>query len=150
MASENYLKEWAEGFKKRIVSRVLEAGLEFTVENIPGIVREASFAVQSKKHPGDCPCYTSEPCHALVDLNCLLCNCPNYNANTRGANGEIQGSCRVDSSNGRYTEHPNLPAGRVWDCNGCPIFHSSEEVEKYLMEHLEDFKKIADKIKAEK
>jgi len=150
MPEENFLKKWEQDFRRRIVARVLEAGIEFNVENIPAIVRETSYAVQSKKHPEDCPCYTSEPCHFMHDLNCLLCPCPNYNSDRLGDNGEIEGGCRVKSEMGKWKNHPNLPAGRVWDCNGCSAYHSPTVVEDYLRKHLEDFQRVAEEIRARK
>lgn len=124
----NLLQKWELYHQKKILNELIEAGINLTLENIPKIIEETSFEIRSKKYPNDCPYYhLGKPCHPeIVNLNCFLCACPNYQSES------LEGGCKINSKKGKFTYHPSLPKGKVWDCSNCTINHSPKEVEKYL------------------
>ncbi|HRZ85278.1 MAG TPA: cysteine-rich small domain-containing protein [Candidatus Paceibacterota bacterium] len=124
----NFLKDWENYYRKSILEELKEAGVDFSSENISKILEEISFRVRSKKYSDKCPYYSQGvSCHPEVDdLNCFLCACPNYESSN------LVGGCKINSIQGKFTFHPNLPEGKVWDCSDCSVNHSSDEVRRYL------------------
>jgi Zn-finger protein len=151
---ESVLSNWTEGRRKLLVTRVLEAGLEFDSNNVPKIIREMSYNVQKVKHPNDCSCYASSPCHnGFPNLNCFMCDCPNYDLDSRDGAGVI-GGCRKYSTKGVYIDNP-VPGKsglgkKVWDCSSCSAYHSDISVEIFLRFELGRYASIAAQIKLEK
>jgi Zn-finger protein len=131
----NRLQTWEEEHRQSILQELEEAGIKFSAENIDLIIEETSFRVRSVKHRKKCPYYYEkdppESCYpSIQDLNCFLCACPNY------ASEKLDGGCRINSRFGKMKHHPNLPAGRVWDCSDCPVNHTPREVKDYLRRYL--------------
>src|SRR4030042_811398 len=126
---KNILQIWEDNHFTEIVRELKSEGIDISYENIPDIIEAMSFDRRSKRNPEKCTYYQENPprqCHEIDGLNCLLCACPNYNSK------DLEGGCRINSKNGKWTYHPNLPAGRLWDCSDCRINHSEKEIEKYL------------------
>ena len=124
----NLLEKWEENFKNQILNEIKKERIKLTLKNIPKIIKQTSFEVRSKKYPNKCPYYsTNKSCHPEIkDLSCFLCSCPNYDSK------KLEGSCKINSKNGKFTYHSNLPKGKVWDCSDCTINHSEKEVKRYL------------------
>ncbi|MBP7708379.1 hypothetical protein KA107_01740 [Candidatus Pacearchaeota archaeon] len=145
---ENPLKDWEIKRKRLVVQRVLQAGLDFTLENVPAIVREMSYKVQREKNPGDCPLYSTKPCHGeVLDLNCFLCACPNYLSEKKDEQGEFTGGCSVNCKSGKWIVNYPSPAGKVWSCEGCSGFHRGVVVEEYLKTHISQYSFLAESLK---
>lgn len=134
----NILQKWEIKHRRKILSELEGARIEIIIENIPKIIRETSFEIRSKKFPDKCPYYkTGKSCHPEIkDLNCFLCACPQYEPE------KIDGGCKINSKKGKWTYHPNLPKGKVWDCSDCNYYHTPSSVEKFLKENIEKLKTI--------
>lgn len=136
--SINLLQKWEENHKKEILKELEQASIELTIQNIPKIINETSFETRSEKYPKKCPYYQKNPlksCHPEVeDLNCFLCACPNYTSKSE------QGGCRINSKQGKWTYHPNLPKGRVWDCSDCNKYHSPKAIEDFLKDNINNLR----------
>jgi Zn-finger protein len=137
----NKLAEWEKRENEKRLRELKKAGIELVIENIPRIIEFMSFRERSKREK-DCPCYEErKQCHPEVkDLNCFLCACPNYDSD------EIEGGCLAGSKKGKYFEHPNLPAGKVWDCSNCGVYHTPKSVAKYLEKNIGKLKELAEKL----
>lgn len=138
MTELNVLQNWENWHWKNVFQEIRESGIDFTRENIPPIVEFMSFKQRSKRNPELCPYYSmGRSCHPTVeDLNCMLCACPDY-ASTR-----LDGGCRNINSQGKLIKHKNLPIGQVWDCSNCTLYHSPEEVKKYIDENFARLEKL--------
>lgn len=151
--ADNLSRRWAERRERLLVARALEAGLEFNSANIREIVKEMSYDVQREKHPEDCPCYSSQPCHGnLRDFNCFFCGCPNYN-NSKKDNLGFVGGCRARVSCGKYFENSNPGqngfGGKIWDCSGCERLHDALSAELALIVSIRHYASLAEVIKRE-
>jgi len=130
---KNILQVWEDKHFVEIVHELRLEKIDISYENILKIIEAMSFERRARRNPEKCPYYQGpslQSCHNIKDLNCLLCACPNYNSK------ELEGGCRINSKYGKWTYHPNLPAGRVFDCSDCKINHSKREIEKYLTKNL--------------
>ena len=134
----NILEKWEKYHFKNILKELKKENIELIPKNISKIINQTSFEVRSKKYPNKCPYYKLKtPCHPEVkNLNCFLCACPNYDSSTP------EGGCDINSKDGKYAYHKNLPMGRVWDCSDCSINHSPNEVKNYLTKNLDRLKNI--------
>ena len=140
----NYLQEWEISHRRGILKEIKDAGIEFILEKLEEIVREASFASRTGKFPtfDYCPYIKKkEPCHPNVeDLNCFLCACPNYDSE------KDDGGCNINSKNGKIQYHESLPLGKVWDCSDCQVNHTPGEVKRYITRNFEEIKKVYDSL----
>ncbi|VVB80109.1 Uncharacterised protein [uncultured archaeon] len=151
---ENVSANWVRKRERLIVARVLEAGLEFTFSDVRKIVYEMSYSVQKEKHPEDCPCYGSKPCHSDVrDFNCFVCGCPNYDPNVRDKTG-FTGGCVVSNRGGEYLPNPNPGKDglgeKIWDCSDCSSYHLPLSSELFLIVRLEYYADLASRLKKER
>jgi len=135
---KNMLQEWESRHRKTIIQEIKEAGIELKAENIPRIIKETSFRTRKQKHQRKCPYYKNEEsCHPEIkELNCFLCACPEY------ISEKEEGGCKINSEYGKFTHHENLPAGKVWDCSGCNLYHKKDSVRTFLEKNLEELTKL--------
>lgn len=130
---ENLLKQWEESHYRKMFWELRELGIAPTHENIPQIIEAMSFQSRSVRMQGkgECPYYElGRPCHTMQGLNCFLCACPEYVADS------LEGGCKIESPLGKWAFHRNLPTGKVWDCSQCKYGHDPEFVENYLRINL--------------
>lgn len=121
-------------------------GLKLTKANIEEIIAATRFSsICSAENAHYCPLYLDKKqCHEkMQDLNCGLCNCPNYDAksietvedeNTR----ILVGKCRIQSRHGSYQFGELFKRVGVWSCNECPIHHSETFIRAYLKRTLKE------------
>jgi len=137
----NYLEKWEEYHFKKILKELKQTNISFTLENILEIINQTSFLIRSEKYPNECPYYPErKPCHNVLKLNCFLCACPEYKKEKN------EGGCGLDSKLGKWHYHPNLPAGKIWDCSDCPTPHYPEYIKDYLIKNLDKLKKQTDNL----
>lgn len=151
---ENVSERWAKRRERLLVARILEAGLDFSSVNIKKIVGEMSYEIQKEKNPGDCPCYSSHPCHVDVEnLNCFVCGCPNYDSILKDEIGFI-GGCKIKSKKGKYLENSSPGKDgfgeKVWDCSTCAFQHTLLFSEQYLIMNLRHYSELAECLKRER
>ena len=128
----NYLQAWEKSHYRKIAQELTKTEIPITKGHIDEIIEHTSFRKRSQRDKSECPYYEKEePCHETEDLNCLLCACPNYESE-----GE-KGGCKINSPKGKIHKHQNLPQGEVWDCNGCSINHSPDEVRTWLEKNID-------------
>jgi len=133
----NPLESWKREHFRRIAGELREAGIEIRVENIDLILKETSFERRREKYAGKKVCSyfdgetEKERCHDILDLNCLLCACPNYLSERE------EGGCSIESRFGIFYEPVNLSAGRVWDCSACDVNHSYKEARALLEKNID-------------
>jgi len=133
------LKQWEQSHFRKIANELKQLNIPLTKENIPEIIQATNFQERSKRQPDECPYYQQgKPCHPIPNLNCLLCACPNYNSNSE------MGACRINSPQGKYHYHENLPKGKVWDCSNCQNNHTPNDVKTWLEENINILKKFSD------
>ena len=104
-------------------------------ELIKTIIDENRLVNRRKNEPDSCPCYNGTRCHNTLsdfEMICLLCVCPEYD---RSITEKGEGKCKNDSPFGKWFEHKDLLAGRIWDCSDCNIPHT-ETYTKYYLEQL--------------
>ena len=136
--------DWENKRVKTILQRLKQEGIKLTLENIPTIIEETSFRVRSKKYPDECPDLYKKgiSCHPRVkDLNCFLCNCPQYNAHYIDNN--LIGKCNANSKHGKYASSKNGTGISIWDCSNCTAYHSPKAVEIYLRNNMERLQEIS-------
>ncbi len=110
---------------------------------ISKIVSENRFKNRKEKDPNSCPCYNGKKCHEINDyeLICLLCVCPEYKKDSNN----LEGSCAINSSFGKWFYHKNLPTEKIWDCSDCKLPHTERFVKNYLerlsVEELKEIRK---------
>ena len=137
----NLLRKWEKEHFEKVLGEVKQAGIDFSLEYLDEIIEHTSYDIRSLEHPDRCSYYSSgEKCHDLEDLNCFLCACPNYQS------GKLEGGCEINSNNGKWHHHKNLPKGFVWDCTDCQTNHGPEEVKHYIKENFDELKKIFDSL----
>ena len=111
-------------------------------ELIAKIINENRLANRKKENPNSCPCYNGAKCHSDVndyEMICLLCVCPEYKKDL------FEGGCNVNSPDGKWFYHRDLPEGKIWDCSDCETPHTEKYVRNYLeklsMGELDQIKK---------
>ncbi|MDO8623617.1 MAG: hypothetical protein Q7R52_05215 [archaeon] len=111
---------------------------------IKEIIEKYSFANKKQNDPNFCPCYDHDhgkKCHDIGDMEliCIFCYCPEYIQSM-----EIpEGKCNINSPDGVYFHHKNLPPKGIWDCSSCEIPQTRNFVSNYLTRFSEDkLKKI--------
>jgi len=129
--------EWGRDKQEALLKILEKKGIHLTRENIPAIVRATSFdQMCCPENIHYCRLYSDgKQCHEhLQNLNCGMCNCPNYNAKylEEQAQSVLVGKCRIQSRQGHYYFGESYPRVGVWSCEECPIHHSEE----FLTEHL--------------
>jgi len=96
---------------------------------IQTLVDGFDFDKRKKDCPNECPCYgENKPCHKMVDLNCFLCYCPEYDLN------KSEGGCKLGNpqGKGKWFVHAALPEGKIWDCSDCTHPHEKEVAKTYF------------------
>ena len=98
------------------------------------IVAYFRFEHMQTAHPDFCPLYAqNKKCHAMENLNCYLCACPNFRFDDAGfetiGTKELMSYCSVNSPDGARFEgkskiHQN--------CSGCTIPHH----EAFILQHF--------------
>ncbi len=125
-------KRWFDNHAKKhkqIVDKLLEK--QYTKEQI---IDYFEFENMCREEIDFCPLYAkNKKCHAVEDLNCYLCACPNFRFDDEGI--EIIGqntqysSCDIESKDGKqgiYGEKIHQ------DCSNCLIPHSRDYIYKYF------------------
>ena len=140
------MKKWEVKRTQTILKKLKQENILITLENIPKIIHKTSFAVRSKEHLNECkPCYNSgNPCHEMKNLNCFLCNCPQYDSDyiSKENNRYVMGKCKISSKFGEYT---NGEVG-IWDCKDCKAYHHPKAVEVYIRNNLKLLKTLQDSL----
>jgi len=116
-------------------------GLDMIISNIPAIIILTRFKEMcSPENIPYCELYRNKKkCHEhLEELNCGLCNCPNYDAKHIGQQEEktLVGKCNIKSKKGYYHFSKSYPRVGVWSCEECQVHHSERFMEKYLKKTL--------------
>ena len=98
---------WEESQKRKLAEILKRKGIILTKDNIPTIVHATTFEqICSPENSTYCPLYLKqERCHPqLLELNCFLCNCPNYDAKYIEEQEEntLVGKCTIQSKGGHY------------------------------------------------
>lgn len=151
----NKSKFWESDYTERILKILKEQGVDLKPGNLAAIVHATSFQQLSSdpRFKSHCPCYeTSIQCHTEVkDLNCLLCNCPNYEVDlfTSEKNEDMFiGRCKANSKKGKYYSPPQFPEVKIWDCSNCLAYHHPRAVAKYLRIHISELQQQAQALEA--
>ena len=139
----NESRYWESNYQQRILRILQQKGIQIVQENLQAIVNATSFRElsQDPEFKPHCPCYRAgKPCHDKVeDLNCFLCNCPNYETDLfyPETNGDILlGRCKANSQRGKYFPTPQFPEVKIWDCSDCPAYHSPNIVLNHIQKNL--------------
>ncbi|MFA5855737.1 MAG: hypothetical protein WC867_00115 [Candidatus Pacearchaeota archaeon] len=157
------IKSWGNARKNKILRILKKQGIQISLENIPEIIRQTSFYSMDKKcsdinKDKECQSYcnligSGKSCHPEIkDLNCFLCDCPNYDTEflsnkTNSQDYQILiGRCLHKDNKGKYYFSKEFPRVGVWDCDICPINHDPLELEKYLRTNLQSLKEAYDNI----
>jgi hypothetical protein len=132
---------WEEKQKRVILEILRQANIPLKRQNIAQIIQATNFEqISSPKNSEYCPLYLkNERCHPeLTDLNCCLCNCPNYDASKIDITSEqiLVGRCKESSRKGFYHFSQLFPEVGVWTCEQCHTHHSREFLKKYLEKTL--------------
>ncbi len=108
------------------------------------IIDYFDFDNMIKEEPDFCPLYKeNKKCHAMEELNCYLCACPNFRFKDEGIKkvGEkVQYSlCSIDSKDGKQGEYGDKIHQ---DCSKCRVPH----LKSYITKNFDlDWKKIMKK-----
>jgi len=117
------MNEQTRRFIEAHIGRIIDRGI-FDER----LIAEFRFDKRRTEYPDECPCYQqNKPCHNGTEVNCLLCYCHKYE------NSTPEGGCGLpEEGTGEWYYHPNLPAGRIWDCSKCNYPNKEEIVVKCL------------------
>jgi len=128
MGYEIWVQEHADAHKK-IIDKLTEQGLDKEQ-----IIDYFDFENMKEKEPDFCPLYAqNKKCHAMKELNCYLCSCPNFRFNDKGFkkvnDKTLFSTCSIESKDGRqgiYGEAIHQ------DCSGCTVPHHRAYVQKHF------------------
>ncbi len=107
-----------------------ENARELIERRIKTILDEWDYEKRKIAKPDECPCYSSGKCHAISDLNCFFCFCPNYDLCVE------EGGCNLGNPLGKGKWFIRQDGTKIWDCSDCEYPHKRENVEKMLRENF--------------
>ncbi|MBU0719924.1 hypothetical protein KJ877_01135 [bacterium] len=121
---------------KSIIDKLLACG-----SSKEQIIEYFVFENMVKNEPDFCPLFAqNKKCHAMQELNCYLCACPNFRFDDEGikkVDDKTQYSyCSIDSKEGSLGVYGQAIHQ---DCSACTVPHAGD----YVRKHFDlDWKKI--------
>jgi len=148
LTMQKWEAEKTEGLRKMLKRK----GVEFSLENLPEILRVTSYASLREEMPVE---YDMEPCRdtkchngEIPNLSCFFCNCINYDSRYLQFDFEagniLAGRCK-NSGKGKYHFSSEYPRIGVWDCSDCVYSHTFQGAEKLIRENFEELRARFDK-----
>jgi hypothetical protein len=136
------MQSWQQQYRNSMLRFLQSQGISPSKENILQILHATSFSrLKNNPQAPPCPYYQKDKgCCKGLEINCLLCACPEYDNQFFQIqdNQLLLGRCKRQSRVGNYSIHPGLKNIQIWDCSSCPHPHLEETVKAYLITHMQE------------